>query len=170
MGKLNVVIADDNEVMRDLLEEMVTSDDELHLIGMAKDGEEACHLIREKEPDVVLLDIIMPKLDGLAVLDRIRADHTLKNRPTFLMISGISNEKITEDAFERGADYYIPTEMDDQVFPSGISKKITPKLYKLKDTEIYVFFTFPPFLYDSDNGMIEIKNNKGVFYKSPTNP
>lgn len=32
------------------------------------------------------------------------------------------------------------------------------------------FFTFPPFLYDSDNGMIEIKNNKGVFYKSPTNP
>ena len=107
MGKLNVAIADDNEVMRDLLEEMVTSDDELHLIGMAKDGEEACHLIREKEPDVVLLDIIMPKLDGLAVLDRIRADHTLKNRPTFLMISGISNEKITEDAFERGADYYI---------------------------------------------------------------
>lgn len=72
MGKLNVAIADDNEVMRDLLEEMVTSDDELHLIGMAKDGEEACHLIREKEPDVVLLDIIMPKLDGLAVLDRIR--------------------------------------------------------------------------------------------------
>ena len=72
-----------------------------------------------------------------------------------------------KDKFE---DYYIPTEMDDQVFPSGISKKITPKLYKLKDTEIYVFFTFPPFLYDSDNGMIEIKNNKGVFYKSPTNP
>lgn len=36
MGKLNVAIADDNEVMRDLLEEMVTSDDELHLIGMAK--------------------------------------------------------------------------------------------------------------------------------------
>lgn len=48
MGKLNVAIADDNEVMRDLLEEMVTSDDELHLIGMAKDGEEACHLIRGK--------------------------------------------------------------------------------------------------------------------------
>ena len=39
MGKLNVAIADDNEVMRDLLEEMVTSDDELHLIGMAKDGD-----------------------------------------------------------------------------------------------------------------------------------
>ena len=120
MGKLNVAIADDNEVMRDLLEEMVTSDDELHLIGMAKDGEEACHLIREKEPDVVLLDIIMPKLDGLAVLDRIRADHTLKNRPTFLMISGISNEKITEDAFERGADYYIMKPFDNDMIINRI--------------------------------------------------
>ena len=78
--------------------------------------------------------------------------------------------KISKNVLREGADYYIPTEMDDQVFPSGISKKITPKLYKLKDTEIYVFFTFPPFLYDSDNGMIEINNNKGVFYKSPTNP
>jgi len=132
MGKLNVAIADDNEVMRDLLEEMVTSDDELHLIGMAKDGEEACHLIREKEPDVVLLDIIMPKLDGLAVLDRIRADHTLKNRPTFLMISGISNEKITEDAFERGADYYIMKPFDNDMVINRIKKAKTAKTGKIK--------------------------------------
>ena len=56
----------------------------------------------------------------------------------------------------------------DQVFPSGVSKKITPKLYKLKDTEIYIFFSFPPFLFDADNGMIEIKDNKGTFFKKPT--
>ena len=115
MGKLNVAIAEDNEITRELLGEIVSSDDELRLIGVAKDGEEACHLIREKEPDVVLLDIIMPKLDGLAVLDRIRADHTLKNRPSFLMISGISNEKITVDAFERGADYYIMKPFDQKI-------------------------------------------------------
>ena len=52
--------------------------------------------------------------------------------------------------------------------PSGVSKKITPKLYKLKDTEIYIFFSFPPFLFDADNGMIEIKDNKGTFFKKPT--
>ena len=88
----------------------------------------------------------------------------------YIMAKSKDEAKNYNNVLREGVDYYIPTEMDDQVFPSGISKKITPKLYKLKDTEIYVFFTFPPFLYDSDNGMIEIKNNKGVFYKSPTNP
>ena len=76
--------------------------------------------------------------------------------------------KISKNVLREGADYYILTEMDDQVFPSGVSKKITPKLYKLKDTEIYIFFSFPPFLFDADNGMIEIKDNKGTFFKKPT--
>ena len=77
----------------------------------------------------------------------------------YIIAKSKAEAKISKNVLREGADYYIPTEMDDQVFPSGISKKITPKLYKLKDTEIYVFFTFQPFMYDSDNGMIEIKKN-----------
>jgi two-component system response regulator (stage 0 sporulation protein A) len=115
MGKLNVAIADDNESMRELLGNIVSNDEELHLIGTAKDGEEACNLIKEKEPDVVLLDIVMPKLDGLGVLDKIRQDETLKNRPSFLMISAVSNERITEDAFAKGADYYIMKPFDNSI-------------------------------------------------------
>lgn len=112
MGKLNVAIADDNQMTRELLGDIVSSDSELQVIGTAKDGEEAYHLIKEKEPDVVLLDIVMPKLDGLGVLDRIRSDGTMKNRPTFLMISAVGNECITEDAFAKGADYYIMKPFD----------------------------------------------------------
>lgn len=115
MGKLNVAIADDNEGMRELLGNIVSNDDELQLIGTAKDGEEACLLIKEKEPDVVLLDIVMPKLDGLGVLDKIREDQTLKNRPSFLMVSAVSNERITEDAFAKGADYYIMKPFDHSI-------------------------------------------------------
>jgi len=115
MGKLNVAIADDNESMRELLGNIVSNDDELQLIGTAKDGEEACLLIKEKEPDVVLLDIVMPKLDGLGVLDKIREDQTLKNRPSFLMVSAVSNERITEDAFAKGADYYIMKPFDHSI-------------------------------------------------------
>jgi two-component system response regulator (stage 0 sporulation protein A) len=115
MGKLNVAIADDNAGMRELLGNIVSNDEELHLIGTAKDGEEACDLIREKEPDVVLLDIVMPKLDGLGVLDKIRQDPNVKNRPSFLMISAVSNERITEDAFAKGADYYIMKPFDHSI-------------------------------------------------------
>lgn len=132
MGKLNVAIADDNEITRELLGEIVSSDDELQLIGMAKDGLEACHLIKEKEPDVVLLDIVMPKLDGLGVLDRIREDQNLKNRPAFLMVSAVSNERITEDVFSRGADYFIMKPFDNSIILDRIKTVIRRK--NAKDT------------------------------------
>ena len=67
MDKLNVAIADDNDLMRQLLDTIVQSDEELSVVGTAKDGEEAYQMIKEKEPDVVLLDIVMPKMDGLGV-------------------------------------------------------------------------------------------------------
>lgn len=127
MGKLNVAIADDNEVTRELLGNIVSGDDELRLVGTAKDGEEACLLIKEKEPDVVLLDIVMPKLDGLGVLDRIRMDQTLKHRPTFLMVSAVSNERITEDVFERGADYYIMKPFDSSIILDRIKTVLKRK-------------------------------------------
>ncbi len=64
----------------------------------------------------------------------------------YIIAKSKAEAKISKNVLREGADYYILTEMDDQVFPSGVSKKITPKLYKLKDTEIYIFFSFPPFL------------------------
>ena len=67
MEKLNIAIADDNERMLRLLADIVESDEELSVVGTARDGEEAYQVIREKEPDVVVLDIVMPKLDGLGV-------------------------------------------------------------------------------------------------------
>ncbi len=106
MEKLNVAIADDNERMLQLLDQIVKSDEELEVVGKAGNGEELIEIIKEKEPDVVLLDIIMPKLDGLAVMDRINHEQNIK-KPAFIVISAVSQEKTTEDAFELGADYYI---------------------------------------------------------------
>lgn len=115
MEKLNVAIADDNERMLRLLGNIIESDDELNVVGTAKDGEEAYNVIKTKEPDVVLLDIVMPKLDGLGVLDRFNNDKTIKKRPTFIIISAIGQEKITEDAFNLGADYYIMKPFDNDM-------------------------------------------------------
>ena len=115
MEKLNVAIADDNERMLRELGDIVGSDEELQVVGTAKDGEEAYEMIKKNEPDVVLLDIVMPKLDGLTVMDKIRNDKNMKKHPAFIMISAIGQEKITEDAFSLGADYYIMKPFDNDV-------------------------------------------------------
>ena len=115
MEKLNVAIADDNERILDLLDNIVSNDKELEVVGKAGDGEELIHIIKQKEPDVVLLDLIMPKIDGLSVMEKVNKDNSIKNRPAFIVITAVGQEKITEDAFELGADYYILKPFDNDM-------------------------------------------------------
>lgn len=107
MGKLNVAIADDNERILNLLEEIVNSDSELHVVGKANNGEDMCQIIKNQEPDVVLLDLIMPKMDGISVMEQINSDKTIRKHPEFIVVTAIGQERITEDAFRKGAHYYI---------------------------------------------------------------
>lgn len=115
MGVLNVAIADDNERMVEILDSIVKKDDGFHIVGKANNGEDVYHMIKEKEPDVVLLDLIMPKLDGLSVMERINRDQTIKKHPKFIIISAIGQEGITEDAFNLGAHYYIMKPFDNDM-------------------------------------------------------
>lgn len=107
MGNLNVAIADDNERILELLDEIISSDSELNVVGKANNGEDMYHIIKNKEPDVVLLDLIMPKMDGISVMEHVNADRTIKKRPDFIVVTAVGQERITEDAFRKGANYYI---------------------------------------------------------------
>lgn len=107
MSEINVAIADDNERILELLGEMISADKDLNLVGKANNGEDAYTLIKEKQPDVVLLDLIMPKLDGLSVMDQVNHDTDIKKHPNFIIITAIGQERIAEDAFKKGAMYYI---------------------------------------------------------------
>lgn len=115
MAVLNVAIADDNERMVEILDNIVRRDSELRIVGKANNGEDVYRMIKEKEPDVVLLDLIMPKLDGLSVMERINQDQTIKKHPKFIVISAIGQEGITEDAFNLGAHYYIMKPFDNDM-------------------------------------------------------
>ena len=78
MDKLNVAIADDNAKMTDMLGQMIEEDKDLELVGKAHNGEEICNIIKDKEPDVVILDIIMSKMDGLSVMEKFSHDANVK--------------------------------------------------------------------------------------------
>ena len=107
MSNLSIAIADDNERMVEILDSIVKKDNEIRIVGKANNGEDVYQMIKEKEPDVVLLDLIMPKMDGLSVMERINQDRSIKKHPKFIVISAIGHEGITEDAFNLGAHYYI---------------------------------------------------------------
>ena len=120
MEKLNVAIADDNEKMVEMLGKLIDEDKELELVGKAHNGEEICRIIQNKEPDVVVLDIIMPKVDGLSVMEKMHQDRTIKKMPSFIVVSAVGQERITEDAFNLGADYYVLKPFDTQMLLNRI--------------------------------------------------
>ena len=92
----------------------------------------AYDIIKSKEPDVVLLDIIMPKIDGLTVMDRVNKEPNVK-KPAFIVITAVGQEKITEDAFELGADYYILKPFDNEVVLNRIKHLKTKRERNYRD-------------------------------------
>ena len=107
MAHLSVAIGDDNERTLKILEEMIQKEKDLSLVGKANNGEEMYQIIKNKEPDIVLLDLIMPKMDGLCLMEEVRKNENLKKLPHFIVITAVGHEQITEDAFKCGASYYI---------------------------------------------------------------
>ena len=130
MGKLNVGIADDNLQMVQLLSKIINSDEELHVVGTAENGVEAYQMIKEKKPDVVLLDVVMPKMDGLGVLDKVHQDKELVKQPAFVMISAIGQEQITEAAILKGASYFVMKPFDNEILINRIKSLTSKKEYR----------------------------------------
>lgn len=122
MGEIAVAIADDNERILDLLGEMVNNDKELTLVGKANNGEDAYTMIKEKQPDVMLLDLIMPKMDGLTVMELVNQDKEIRKHPSFIVVTAVGQERITEDAFKKGANYYILKPFNNEIVLNRIKE------------------------------------------------
>ena len=112
--KITVLIADDNQEFSMKLASFLDKQDENEGVGVAKDGNEAIDIIANKMPDVVLLDVIMPHLDGIGVLERINMIK-LEKKPICVMISAVGQDKITQKAIELGAEYYVIKPFDIEV-------------------------------------------------------
>lgn len=122
MTKMRILIADDNTKMIETLDKLISKEEDMEVCATAQDGLEAVDKIKKFKPDVVLLDIIMPKLDGLGVVERIRDKKQLEKVPEFIVISGIGQDVVTENAFELGVAYYILKPFDNDVVLSRIRK------------------------------------------------
>ena len=118
-GKITILIADDNADFVTTLVGHLSKETDMEVIGIAKDGKEAYNKVLDMKPDILLLDVIMPYLDGLGVLEKINASKPEKF-PTCIMLSAVGQTKITQKAISLGAEYYVVKPFDIEVLINRI--------------------------------------------------
>lgn len=111
-NKVRVVVADDNKEFCRTMREHFTQCEDIEFIGAAFDGKEAYEMVLQTKPDVLLIDVVMPNLDGFGVLSKLNANSELTKKPNVIVISAIGNDKLTKTAMNLGAKYYIIKPVD----------------------------------------------------------
>lgn len=107
--KSRVLIADSGEDFRFLMADTISSEEDMVVIGTAGDGIETLSLAEEKRPDIILMDLVLTKLDGLGVLQRLSQ---MQQKPAVIIVSGFFNDHVAQEAAELGAYYFMPKPCD----------------------------------------------------------
>jgi adenylate cyclase len=135
----HVLVVDDDALNRRLV--TATLAREGHHTTSANDGNEALAALREDPPDVILLDIEMPGLDGIQVLERIKADETLRHLPV-IMISGVEDTASVVRCLEMGADDFLTKPFDAAILRARINAGLDRKaLGELERDRVRAIFT-----------------------------
>ncbi|NYE58691.1 sporulation transcription factor Spo0A [Carboxydothermus ferrireducens] len=117
MDPIRIVIIDDNREFCELLKEFINQQEDFFLAGIAHNGVDGLEVIAQQKPDIVVLDIIMPHLDGIGVLEKLTE---FEDRPKVILLTAFGQESITQKAVELGADYYILKPFDFSVLAARI--------------------------------------------------
>jgi DNA-binding NarL/FixJ family response regulator len=117
MRSLKVVIADDHQLMLDAIRLLFEDAEDIEIVGEATLGSQVLPLVGRTNPDVVLLDIRMPEMDGLTCLDQLR-----KRFPdvTVVMLSGQDDPETIRSALSRGAKSFIAKQVDPRDLASAL--------------------------------------------------
>lgn len=104
MGKIRVLLAEDHALVRQGIRELLQREEDIEIVGEVGDGEEAVQLAERLEPDVILMDISMPKLDGIAATRLIKGSHPYIS---ILVLTAYDNEEFIFALLEAGAAGYL---------------------------------------------------------------
>jgi two-component system response regulator (stage 0 sporulation protein A) len=132
--KIKILVADDNKDFCDCLCNYINMQSDMEVTEIAHDGKEAFKKIMETKPEIALLDGIMPKLDGIGVLEKLHAANNTSSM--CIMLTAITGEQITQKAFSLGAKYYIAKPFDMELLVSRIRQLTTPVTTKALGSSI----------------------------------
>lgn len=117
MASLKVLVADDHRLMVEAVRLALDEDDDIEVVGEATDGTQVLPLVGRTNPDVVLLDVRMPGMDGLTCLDRLRKSYPAV---TVVMLSGQDDPETIRSALDRGATSFIAKQVDPRDLASAL--------------------------------------------------
>lgn len=119
-NKIKVILADDNNQMVENLKESLMLNEGIDVVGVSNNGLEVLDMLNIYEPDILVCDIIMPNLDGLAILEKINS-LGLSKIPKVIFMSAMNSEKIINSALDLGASYYLVKPFDSDLLISRIN-------------------------------------------------
>ena len=135
--KITVLIADDNRDFAMTLLGYLEKENDMEVVGVARDGREAAELISITKPDVAILDVIMPHLDGLGVIEKL--SESRQPMPICIMLSAVGQDSVTAQAINLGAQYYILKPFEMEVLMKRIrelvNKPIPQKMIPVKESK-----------------------------------
>ena len=152
--KIKILVSDDNQDFARTLVSYLSKDEDLEVVGIARDGQDAFNQILETKPDIALLDIIMPHLDGLGVLEKLNTMQ-IEKRPMCIILSAVGQDKITQRAIELGAQYYIVKPFE----PKELLARIKVQL-RMKNNKENKELKYKDMFLDKMTQTLYIKNNK----------
>ena len=120
--KTHILIADSNQDFCSLLTDLISAEKDMEVVAAADNGLDALALITELKPDLVLLDLVLTKLDGLEVLRRLPETGA---KPHVIILSGFVNNKVVADCSNMGVDYFMPKPCDTPVLLSRIRQAVS---------------------------------------------
>ncbi|MBE5958778.1 MAG: sporulation transcription factor Spo0A [Lachnospiraceae bacterium] len=107
MNNIRVVLAESDATLIYDLKTIISDDDMLCLAGEASDGETAWNIIESTQPDVVITELLIPRIDGLTLVEKINNSNILKKKPKIIVTSTMSSEAIVRETIKLGVSYFV---------------------------------------------------------------
>ncbi len=124
--RVRVVIADDHRLVLDGIRRALEADGTFEIVGETQSGTQVLPLVAREKPDLVLLDVRMPNMDGLACLDEIRRRHP---EVKVVMLSASTSNDLIETALRRGASAYVIKSVDPDDLPATLRQALEGNLH-----------------------------------------
>jgi DNA-binding NarL/FixJ family response regulator len=127
MRRLKVLIADDHRLMLHAIRLALADNEDIEIVGEADSGTKVLPLVGQTDPDIVLLDVRMPQIDGLTVLERLRERYP---KVRVAMLSAVDDPAVVKAALNRGASAFIVKHIDPRDLAAAVRQAIEGAVFQ----------------------------------------